>query len=51
MPLLQLLPDKVYGLPAHPLLVHAAVVLVPLAAVALVTTGWRETWRRAYLLR
>jgi hypothetical protein len=38
------------GLPAHPLLVHGAVVLVPLAAVAFIATGWREAWRRAYLL-
>jgi len=38
------------GLPAHPLLVHGAVVLVPLAAVAYVATCWRESWRRAYLL-
>lgn len=38
------------GLPAHPLLVHGAVVLVPLAAVAYIATGWRDAWRRAYLL-
>jgi uncharacterized membrane protein len=38
------------GLPAHPLLVHGAVVLVPMAAVAYIATGWREAWRRAYLL-
>jgi hypothetical protein len=42
--------DKIFGLPAHPLLVHAAVVLVPLAAVALIATGWKEAWRRAYYL-
>lgn len=41
---------KVFGLPAHPLVVHAAVVLVPLAALALIATGWRESWRRAYYL-
>lgn len=50
MLLLSLIPDRVFGLPSHPLLVHAAVVLVPLAAVALIATGWRETWRRVYLL-
>jgi hypothetical protein len=50
MPLLELIPDKVFGLPPHPLLVHAAVVLVPLAALALIATGWREAWRKAYLL-
>jgi hypothetical protein len=31
--------SKVYGLPAHPLLVHAAVVLVPLVALALIAVG------------
>ena len=36
------------GLPAHPLLVHAAVVLVPLAAIALLVTGWHRSWRRSY---
>ena len=43
-------PDKIFGLPAHPLVVHGAVVLVPLAAVALIAMGWREAWRRAYML-
>jgi hypothetical protein len=42
--------DKIFGLPAHPLLVHAAVVLVPLAALAWIGTGWRDAWRRAYYL-
>ena len=41
---------KIFGVPAHPLLVHAAVVLVPLAALALIATGWREAWRRIYYL-
>ena len=41
---------KLFGLPAHPLVVHAAVVLVPLSALALIATGWREAWRRAYYL-
>ena len=40
--------DRIFGLPAHPLLVHAAVVLVPLAAIAFIAVGWRESWRRAY---
>lgn len=39
-----------FGLPAHALVVHAAVVLVPLAAVALAAGGWRRDWRRAYSL-
>ncbi|OAI43384.1 hypothetical protein AYO38_10825 [bacterium SCGC AG-212-C10] len=29
-------------------MVHAAVVLVPLAAIAFAATGWKDTWRRAY---
>lgn len=37
-----------FGLPAHALLVHAAVILVPVAALALVATGWRRSWRHAY---
>jgi hypothetical protein len=42
--------DNAFGLPAHPLVVHAAVVLVPLAALAFVATGWRAAWRQAYYL-
>lgn len=38
------------GLPAHALLVHAAVVLVPLAAIALAAMCWRASWRKAYSL-
>ncbi len=50
LPLLELSFPKIFGLPAHPLLVHAAVVLVPLAALALVAVGWKEAWRRVYYL-
>jgi len=32
--------DQVFGLPAHPIVVHAAVVLVPLAAVGVVITAF-----------
>lgn len=42
--------DHVFGLPAHPLLVHGAVVLVPLAAIAFLVAGARDSWRRAYYL-
>jgi hypothetical protein len=48
--LLEGLDFKIFGLPAHPLLVHAAVVLVPLAALALIATGWNDAWRRVYYL-
>ena len=42
--------DRVFGLPAHPLLVHGAVVLVPLAAAAFLVAGARDSWRHAYYL-
>jgi len=41
---------SVFGLPAHPLVVHVAVILVPLAAIALIAVGWNATWRRRYYL-
>ena len=39
-----------FGLPAHPLVVHAAVVLIPLAAAAFVAVGWNKHWRQVYYL-
>lgn len=36
------------GIPAHPLLVHAVVVLLPLAAVCGALIAIRPTWRRRY---
>lgn len=42
--------SSIAGLPAHPLVVHGAVVLVPLAAIALVGVGWRKEWRKQYAL-
>ena len=36
--------DKILGLPAHPLLVHAAVVLVPLAAIGTIVIAF---WPKA----
>ena len=42
--------DSLAGLPGHALLVHGAVVLVPLAVVALVVTGWKAEWRASYSL-
>lgn len=42
--------SQIAGLPAHPFIVHGAVVLVPLAALAMLLTAWRHDWRRAYSL-
>ncbi|MCA9849748.1 MAG: hypothetical protein KC461_03785 [Dehalococcoidia bacterium] len=42
--------SQVPALPAHPLIVYAAVVLVPPAALAVLLTAWRRDWRRAYSL-
>ena len=41
---------SVFGLPAHPLVVHLAVVLVPLAAVGVIAVGWDQGLRRRYYL-
>jgi hypothetical protein len=35
------------GLPAHPLIIHAVVVLLPLAAVGTLAIAARPTWRRS----
>ncbi len=42
--------DTIFGIPLHPLVVHVAVVLVPLAALALIAVGWRKEWRKVYML-
>jgi uncharacterized membrane protein len=42
--------DSGFGLPVHPLVVHVAVVLVPLAAFALIALGWKGEWRQRYAL-
>ncbi len=39
---------NIAGLPAHPLLVHLAVVMVPLGGLAFIGTMWRAAWRREY---
>lgn len=44
-PLLALL-DSLFGLPAHPLIVHAAVVLVPLAAIGTIAIAFWPAARR-----
>jgi hypothetical protein len=38
----------VLGLPAHPLIIHAVVVLVPLAALCALAVVRRPAWRRRY---
>lgn len=40
--------DLVNGLPVHPLVVHAVVVLLPLAVVGTVAIATRPTWRTRY---
>ncbi|MBW0117039.1 DUF2231 domain-containing protein [Pseudonocardia abyssalis] len=39
---------SVAGVPAHPLLVHAVVVLLPLAALGAVAVAVRPVWARPY---
>jgi hypothetical protein len=43
--------DSLLGLPLHVLIVHFAVVLVPLAALAFIVLGWRPIWRERYGLQ
>lgn len=38
--------DTMFGLPAHPLLVHAPVVLLPIMGIVSVALAVRPTWRR-----
>lgn len=40
--------NEVFGLPAHPLLVHVVVVLLPLCAIALILMAIVGRWRRKY---
>jgi len=37
--------DYIFGLPIHPLIVHAVVVLVPLSALMAIAFAVRPTWR------
>ena len=43
-----LVPTTVFGLPLHPLVVHAVVVLLPLAALGAVAVAVRPRWNRPY---
>ena len=40
--------DTFRGLPVHALVVHAVVVLVPLAALGLILVAVRPSWRRSF---
>jgi len=40
--------DTLFGLPAHPLLVHIPIVLLPLAAVGVVVMLIKPAWHRRY---
>ena len=40
--------DLINGLPVHPLVVHAVVVLLPLATLGLIAIAVRPAWRRPY---
>jgi uncharacterized membrane protein len=40
--------DLVNGLPVHPLVVHAVVVLLPLAALGTIAIALRPSWRTRY---
>lgn len=42
------MPSTVLGLPAHVLLVHAAVIFVPVAAALFIGIGWHKAWRQRY---
>jgi len=37
--------EKIFGLPAHPLLVHAPVILIPLCAIGAIWIAVSPTWR------
>ncbi len=38
---------RAFGLPAHPLLIHAPVILIPVLSLALLAVSARPTWCRA----
>jgi len=40
--------DNLFGLPAHPLVVHAPIVLVPLCLVAAIFMAAKPEWRRRF---
>ncbi len=40
--------DILFGLPAHPFLVHVPIVMLPLAAIGVVVMAIRPRWHRRY---
>jgi uncharacterized membrane protein len=42
------MPDSIGGIPLHPLVVHAVVVLVPLAALGIIVLAVVPRWSRTY---
>jgi len=40
--------NTIFGLPTHPLVVHAAVVLIPLAAIGAIAVALVPRWSRRY---
>lgn len=42
------MPDEILGIPLHPLIVHAAVVFVPLAVLGTLVFAAVPRWRRGY---
>ena len=40
--------DTIFGLPTHTIVVHAVVVLVPVAALATIAVALRPRWRERY---
>ncbi|WP_238014392.1 DUF2231 domain-containing protein [Dactylosporangium sp. AC04546] len=42
------MPDTVNGLPLHPLVVHAVVVLLPLATIGVIAIAVRPAWRSRF---
>lgn len=42
------MPDEIVGIPLHPLLVHAVVVFIPLAALGTLVLALVPRWRKPY---
>lgn len=42
------MPELLGGLPLHPLVVHGVVVLLPLAAIGMIVTGFVTRWRNSF---